>query len=138
MPRKIYKHTFKVTVLSDNAESVPEMSLEDIAHSINEGDDIGMLEHTDVQEVPPDKVQVELLLIGNDGTFFDDLDGDDTEPDYSIEGDEPEPQWPVVDPTKESTTFPISMWRHYQREGKTELEYWAWVAQVEKEQELNR
>ena len=55
----------------DDASDIGYMSLLDVAYMIDEGDWIGDYTVTQMDEVPQDKVNAELLELGNDGTFFD-------------------------------------------------------------------
>jgi hypothetical protein len=73
----IFKTTLAITVLQE-AESqeeaarlVAEIGLAGLAYEISEGTWIGMVSDGPTVEVPTDKVQAELLTIGNDGSFFD-------------------------------------------------------------------
>lgn len=54
----------------DAASDIGYMSLLDVAYTIDEGDWIGDYTVTQMDEVPQDKVNAELLELGNDGTFF--------------------------------------------------------------------
>ena len=54
---------------------------------INAGDWIGCEIVASVENIPDDRVRDELLAIGNDGSFFDDVLNDD-EDDYSASGQE--------------------------------------------------
>lgn len=76
--KKIYKHVVEVVVLSED-ESLErclgsEWELSDLEQAISTGDCIGTYSHKETQELPADEVETELIAIGNDGTFFDDLD----------------------------------------------------------------
>jgi hypothetical protein len=67
---KIVKTKVLVTVLSEDVP--PEFdSLEELARFIDYGDGIGQYSVESHEEVPADKVEEELIAIGNDGTFFD-------------------------------------------------------------------
>ncbi len=70
----IYKHKFLVTVLSKES-NLDGISLEGIADDIKgNGDDIGDFRHIEQVVVPPEKVREELLALGNDGSFFDEIE----------------------------------------------------------------
>ena len=76
--KKIYKHVVKVTILSEN-DSLEnslgqEWDLSDVQYAITDGDCIGAVSHESTDEVPSREVGKELFAIGNDGTFFDDLE----------------------------------------------------------------
>lgn len=78
--KKIYKHTVQVVILSEDeslekALGSDEWDLSAIEAAISDGDCIGTYSHEETQEVPASEVKMELIAIGNDGTFFDDLDG---------------------------------------------------------------
>lgn len=74
MAKTIYKHTFTLTILSENKDKVPRLDLDVLTYRINEGEDIGQCEHVGTAEVPPEALQEELQALGNDGAFFDDGD----------------------------------------------------------------
>ena len=78
---KIYKHVLTVTVLSPHAtleESFgSEWQLKDVDYAITNDDCIGSVDHNSTEEVPALNVEKELISLGNDGTFFDDLDDED-------------------------------------------------------------
>ena len=67
----VYKHTFKVTVLSHDKKLDRFESLEDIDYAITHDDCIGALEHQRTERVLKRNIEDELKAIGNDGTFFD-------------------------------------------------------------------
>lgn len=73
----IVKTTLQVTVLQeadsleDAAERLGHLSLSDLGDFIDEGDGIGGFKTLAHVSVSPGDVEDELLLIGNDGTFFD-------------------------------------------------------------------
>ena len=75
---KVYKHVLVVTVLSphESAEDSfgSEWSLSDVQDAITSGDCIGSVQHTATTQIDPSNTRSELLAIGNDGSFFDDLD----------------------------------------------------------------
>lgn len=76
--KQIYKHTIVVTVLSEHSCTLAafgdDWSLHDVADAITSGDSIGSVIHESTATVDPQDTKNELLAIGNDGTFFDDLD----------------------------------------------------------------
>jgi hypothetical protein len=81
---KVYKHVVKITILStdENVEDSfgnKDWDLSDVQYAITEGDCIGSVDHDSTEEVPALEVEKELISLGNDGTFFDDLDDEDDE-----------------------------------------------------------
>ena len=71
MSKKIIKTTVKVVVLTEDVP--PEFdSLAELEHFIDYGDGIGQFSVESVEEVSAEKVEGELIAIGNDGTFFKD------------------------------------------------------------------
>lgn len=54
----------------DAASDIGYMGLLDVAYMIDEGDWIGDYTVTQMDEVPQDKVEAELIALNNDGTFF--------------------------------------------------------------------
>jgi hypothetical protein len=82
MMKKIYKHTIQVVILSEDeslekALGSDEWDLSAIEAAISDGDCIGTYSHEETQQVPATEIEIELIAIGNDGTFFDNLDGCD-------------------------------------------------------------
>lgn len=75
--RKILKTTLTLTVLHHEDIDIANMSIDDIAYQIGDGESIGDMKTVSTEPVPADKVQEELLAIGNDGSFFDGLDDQD-------------------------------------------------------------
>jgi hypothetical protein len=68
----IYKTIITVTVLSTLPLEFD--SLEELGREIDSGDSIGNVEVGSHIKLDQDRVNEELLNIGNDGTFFDDVD----------------------------------------------------------------
>lgn len=74
----IFKTTLTVIVLheADSAEEaaqrIADEGLNGTAYEITDGEWIGMVVNGPTVEVPADKVESELIALGNDGTFFDD------------------------------------------------------------------
>lgn len=74
----INKIVLRVTVLAqddtldESVNSIGDMSLESLARSMSEGDLIGTYSIQSSETVPADKVEDELLAVGNDGSFFSD------------------------------------------------------------------
>jgi hypothetical protein len=72
---KVYKHIIQVVVL--NEEKTLEQlvgddwNLKDIAYAITNGDAIGGVNHISTELVPNDRVEKELIDVGNDGSFFE-------------------------------------------------------------------
>jgi hypothetical protein len=76
---KIHRTVFQVEVFSrgpfvPNGGDSDPFDLAEINYAITEGGCIGMVERVSSEIVPADKVEAEMLRIGNDGTFFDDDD----------------------------------------------------------------
>jgi len=75
--RRIFKTVFTVTVLSEDMPISPDTDMEDVLNYINTGDGIGQVELASADSIPADKIEAELLAIGNDGTFFNMGDEDE-------------------------------------------------------------
>lgn len=77
MAKQIYKHTVIVTVLSEHDDLAKdcgdEWDLESISYQITHGSCIGDYTYESVVLIPPQDLEAELIKIGNDGTFFDDV-----------------------------------------------------------------
>ena len=72
----VYKSVFRVTVLSDTMR-VGSGDMADVLREIDCGDSIGTVVTTTLNAiVPPETLKAELLAIGNDGTFFGDLNSE--------------------------------------------------------------
>ena len=71
---KIRKTIVQVTVLHYQDENLSDVSLEDIAYQISEGDWLGTKAVVSSEIVPADKVRSESIAVGNDGEFFAGLD----------------------------------------------------------------
>jgi hypothetical protein len=75
---RVYKHTIVVTVLSSHESTEDtfgsEWSLSDVHDTITSGDSIGSVHHQSTTKIDCSEIRSELLAIGNDGSFFDDLD----------------------------------------------------------------
>lgn len=80
MPEQIYKHVVHVVVFSEHPTLEETLGddwcLQDVDWAITDGDCIGNVTHESTEPVPADRLHEELMAIGNDGTFFDDLDCD--------------------------------------------------------------
>lgn len=77
MSKKIYKHTVTVTVLS-SSQTLDDLlpvgwTLADLQQEMDVGAAVGDWDSEDT-EISPENVKDELKKVGNDGTFFDDLD----------------------------------------------------------------
>lgn len=75
----IHRTVFQVEVFSDgplllSGSSDDPFDLAAINYAITEGDCIGSVETVSTEVVPTDKVEENLLRIGNDGTFFESVD----------------------------------------------------------------
>lgn len=70
---KYYETLYTIRVLTrDSAHECD--GIESLAYDLEEGDAIGDIKSTDVREVPAPEVTALLKDMGNDGTFFDDID----------------------------------------------------------------
>jgi hypothetical protein len=77
---KYFKTTFTITVLTEDRPVSAGAEIGDVVRDFYDGDSIGNVERTSAVEIPSDKIQDELLEIGNDGSFFslgDDEEDDD-------------------------------------------------------------
>lgn len=74
MAKDIMKTTITLTILHHKDSDIQNMSLADIVYQIDDGDCIGDAKNVTTEPVPEDKVNDELLAMGNDGSFFDGLD----------------------------------------------------------------
>jgi hypothetical protein len=79
---KIRKTVLAVVILSKGGEQLEFDDLEELGRMINDGEASGELigKHTEADSVVIEKIeriQQELTKIGDDGTFFGDLDLDD-------------------------------------------------------------
>lgn len=78
----VQKIEIKVTVLAEAdtleeaVSAYSEMTLSQIGHSIDVGDDIGQTEIVSSRTLETSEVTQALLEIGNDGTFFEHLTED--------------------------------------------------------------
>lgn len=73
-----HKHTFVVTVLTDDNPDYDPESLEALGYDISEGEYIGDFRKVSTVEVTKAELHQELVALGNDGTFFDYDDNHDT------------------------------------------------------------
>jgi hypothetical protein len=87
---KIVKIVYQVVALMPAADAhwAQHSKAEKVLSEIDEGSWIGCEVVGSVENIPDDKVRDELLAIGNDGTFFDDVLNDDDEDDSSAAGQE--------------------------------------------------
>lgn len=80
----IMKCTITIDVLyrEEDSELFDSMSIADIIDECDDGSDYEMIcsavRHIPIT-IPADQVENELLEVGNDGTFFDDVYGDEEE-----------------------------------------------------------
>lgn len=80
MSGQIYKVTIELPLLAraNSAEELrrqlANMTIEDVIHEVNEGADMigGNRAIKEIEHVPAEEVENELLAVGNDGTFFED------------------------------------------------------------------
>lgn len=74
---KVYKHVFKLVVLSET--KLDHLTLEEIAQGMDTGPYIGTLDLDVVTLITdPEQIQNELVDVGNDGEFFREY-GDDAD-----------------------------------------------------------
>jgi hypothetical protein len=66
----IFKHVFQVVVFNEDENYDPE-DLVQVSYDITDGEAIGDFKRQSSNLVPANQVKVELVDIGNDGTFFD-------------------------------------------------------------------
>lgn len=78
MSKDILKTTITLTVFHRKDVDIPNMSWPNILYQIDQGESIGSTEIVSTEPVPEDKVNDELIAIGNDGSFFDDLSDEDS------------------------------------------------------------
>lgn len=88
--RKFYKTTFKIIVLSEDTslDRDPGISLEELAHEINEGNHVGDYALDSIEEVSGKAMADLLIELGSEPYFFaltedgedrvDDIDKEDT------------------------------------------------------------
>jgi hypothetical protein len=72
MHMKIRKDTIVLTVLRPDSVPLPD-TLEGIGEFIDSGDGIGSFTVTHSTNVRENAVREELLAVGNDGSFFEDM-----------------------------------------------------------------
>lgn len=77
----IMKRTITIDVLyrEEDSELFDGMSIADIIDECDDGSMICLAVRHIPITIPADQVENELLEVGNDGTFFDDVYGDDEE-----------------------------------------------------------
>lgn len=73
MAEPIYRTVIHVEIYSEGPYK-GGLDLEAINYDISEGPCIGMVQEVLSREVPANKVEAHLRRIGNDGTFFDDIE----------------------------------------------------------------
>ena len=75
MTDNIVKTTITITALH-RADTALGDSIEDVLYEMSEGGAVGWETGRTTVPVPAERVQDELIAVGNDGTFFDDTDDD--------------------------------------------------------------
>lgn len=75
MTDNIVKTTITITVLH-RAGGLDNMEIADVLYEMEQGEAVGWETGRTTEAVPTDKVQDELMALGNDGTFFDDVYGE--------------------------------------------------------------
>jgi NifB/MoaA-like Fe-S oxidoreductase len=81
MNKNIYKHKIEITLLSEGSlEEIlgDNWTLKDVYSEMIHGHSIGTYSHTETQKIKPENVQSELVKIGNDGSFFDNLEEEES------------------------------------------------------------
>jgi hypothetical protein len=73
----IVKTTITITVLHRGDNPMTDHDIEEVLYEMREGEAVGWETDRVTEPVPADQVSDELLALGNDGTFFDDEDGND-------------------------------------------------------------
>lgn len=74
----IVKVVVSTTVLmqEEDVARFNEMDLSEIHLEADQGDFVASSTHSEPEKIAPERVADELKALGNDGTFFDDLDND--------------------------------------------------------------
>ncbi|MBD2746027.1 hypothetical protein IC232_04860 [Microvirga sp. BT688] len=87
---KIVKIVYQVVAFMPAADAhwAQHSNAEKALREIDEGDWIGCEIVGSVERIPDDKIRDELIAIGNDRTFFDDILNDDDEDDSATSGQE--------------------------------------------------
>jgi hypothetical protein len=87
---KIVKIVYQVVALMPAADAhwAQHSRAEKAISEIDDGSWIGCEIVGSIEDIPDDKVREELLAIGNDGTFFDDVLSDDNQDEPSASGQE--------------------------------------------------
>jgi len=71
----IVKTTITIAVLHRGDNPMTEHGIDEVLYEMNEGEAVGWETSRVTDPVPADQVCDELVALGNDGTFFDDEDG---------------------------------------------------------------
>ena len=72
MSSGIVKTTITITVLHRDNNPMTDYDIENVLYEMREGEAVGWETDRTTEPVPADRVADELVLLGNDGTFFDD------------------------------------------------------------------
>ena len=74
---KYYKTTFTVTVLSEGNPVNPNADIRVVLREMEHGLFLGDVEHSNVVEIPANKIAEECEAVGNDGSYFTVLGSED-------------------------------------------------------------
>ena len=77
MSDQIKQTTFTLTVLHRADEDPTDLNIESVLQEIDSGSMIGQVDLGRQEDVPQNELQDRLLAIGNDGTFFNDMELDE-------------------------------------------------------------
>jgi len=72
---QIFKHVLHVTVLSEDYQLPDDIDLAELQHRITNEHDIGDYTFDPVVPISDEELENELKAMGNDGTFFDPIEG---------------------------------------------------------------
>lgn len=71
---RIQKSSLTISFLHEAADNLADWSTEQIIREIDEGQFVGRVSPITTINVPDENVAIELQALGNDGTFFDEVD----------------------------------------------------------------
>jgi len=73
MSNQIVKTVITFTVLHRADNPMTDYSIDQVLSETNEGDAVGWETDRTSQTIPPEQVVDELIALGNDGTFFEEV-----------------------------------------------------------------
>jgi hypothetical protein len=73
MSSGIVKTTITITVLHRDSNPMTDYDIREVLYEMQEGDAVGWETDRTTEPVPADRVADELVSLGNDGTFFEDV-----------------------------------------------------------------